>query len=88
MLRHSWNDVVDDVNILIVIVVVIRLSIWIADNVKRLSSSPPGTDNCEAENGKDNTEHHHKDTYNRILDARGASCFALGITGVKVAIIQ
>ena len=28
-----WNDVVDDVYVLIVIVVVIRLSIWIADNV-------------------------------------------------------
>ena len=33
VLRHSWNDVVDDVYVLIVIVVVIRLSIWIADNV-------------------------------------------------------
>ena len=88
MLRHPWNDVVDDVHVLIVIVVVIRLSIWIAHNVQRLSSSPSCTDNCEAENGKDNTEHHHKDTHNRILDARCVSCFALSITGVKVAIIQ
>ena len=68
MLRHSWNDIVDDVHVLIVIVVVIRLSIWIAYNVEGLSSSPPRTDNCEAEYGKNNTEHHHEDTHNCILN--------------------